>query len=447
MSVQAIQDEVHWTIPPQNGVKGLKIPFIGYRYMEKFHPSITSDDEIAILFKEIFASGNVSDIYIASDQPILVQLKGQGIKSATPEILDGTQARTLVEKILKDNTCFTNIAGREVVGGAIAIAIEQQVASNITTYGFNEAGVRQEMVLDTNLVSDKQLTSFRWNLSGCISKTSRDGFVFVMRPLTDEPTEYKKLGIEMDFIKGYLHTDGICLMAGSTGQGKSTTLSSIIRYILEHHTIIRGTIVTIEDPIEIQYSKINSEHSVVFQKQVGYGGHLKDFNVGVHSALREAPSLILVGELRNSESVRTALEASLTGHTVYATVHANNVGAILPRLISQVEKDEVGRILDSLRILSAQKLITLTTGKRTTVREWLVFTPALRNALSEFIDEPLVLGNKIRAIVDQGLYGSVSFKTQAEKLKKDGLIDEENYERLCVDETLSPEELAQLADL
>lgn len=440
-------DFVDWKIPPEHGVKGSDLPFIGYRFIKEFDPVFRDDNKVAILFKEIFACGNVSDIYIASDSPVMVQLKGQGLKAVTPEKLSKDQARILIEQILKDNSCFTSIISREPVGGAVQLTLETQKESNVEIFKLSDTGQRHQSSQAKNLTYNKVLTGFRWNLSGCMGELDKDGFVFVMRPLSEQPVPYDKLGVEMPFIEGFLQTDGICLMAGSTGQGKSTTLSSIIRYILEHHTIIRGTIVTIEDPVEIRYDQVRSLHSRVFQKQVGYSGHLKDFNAGIHAALREAPSLILVGELRNAESVKTALEASLTGHTVYATVHANNVGAILPRLLSQVDTGEVGRILDSLRVLSAQKLITLTTGKRTTVREWLIFTPALRNSLAKYVDNPLLLANKIRNIVDNSLFGAVNFKTQADDLKKRGLVDDENYARLCVDETLSPDEMKILESL
>lgn len=157
--------------------------------------------------------------------------------------------------------------------------------------------------------------------------------------------------------------------------------------------------------------------------------------------MREAPVLILVGELRDRETITSALECALTGHTVYTTVHANNVGAILPRLIAQVSVDDVSRVLDALRILSAQKIITKKDGSRTSVREWLTFTPYIIKTLSQFLDTPLVLCNMISQMMQDpafereynadGVIRVRSFKTQADELFANDEIDQQTYDYLC----------------
>jgi defect-in-organelle-trafficking protein DotB len=104
-------------------------------------------------------------------------------------------------------------------------------------------------------------------------------------------------------------------MAGETGSGKSTTLSSFIRYILEEDTHIQGNIITIEEPIEFRYNEIQSRHSVISQSQVPE--HFSSFALAVREAMRRKPALLLVGELRDQESFSAAIELSQTGHPYF----------------------------------------------------------------------------------------------------------------------------------
>ena len=449
-ATQADSTQIKWVRPPKSPVKGSDIEFIGYRFGD--YPLLFENDEngrkcLTWLLKEIEAV-KASDIYISPYTPLLVQLKGIGLRSATQRTLSYDEAQKLVFLLTNgDNSLFSLIAGQRALSGSTQISLSTGRVQNLSANILQDDG--RSTTLDVgnilNKVSQKSL--FRYQLSGSLSPHESNGFLFVLRPLEQMPKAYHELGIEKGFVDSFLQPYGICIIAGATGQGKSTTLSAEIRYILEHDTIIKGAIVELADPIEMRYDKILSSHSQVWQKQIGSddtSGHLKSFNDGIKSAMRESPRLIVVGELRDRESIASAIEASLTGHTVYATTHASDIGSIMPRLISQVPTDKIADLLSSIQVLSAQRLFRDINGNVRTMREWLVFTPALKNALFNYVDDPKALIAIIRTIVENNDFGVVSFVTQAEQLLKDGVITESTYQSLCVKENLSLDDLKRL---
>lgn len=430
--------KIQYIFPPSNKIAGTHLPFLGYQYIDDMTIQFNTKSNIELLFKEIFNCGKpVSDIKIQSNRPIVVQAKGQGLV-AVSQVLDNTQAKIFVETLLGDSSPFAIISTREKVSGACDLVISQTQQQEVKVgKGTSDGRIVREQAQSTVLTEIRTATSFRYELTACLG-----GFTFTLRPLANKIPNVRDLKIEPDYVKPYFVRQGICVISGATGTGKSTTLTAIMNESLtDPNSPLKGIYITLENPIEMRYDNIESPHSQVVQKQIGYGGHLKTFADGVHSAMREAPVLILVGELRDRETITSALECALTGHTVYTTVHANNVGAILPRLIAQVSVDDVSRVLDALRILSAQKIITKKDGSRTSVREWLTFTPYIIKTLSQFLDTPLVLCNMISQMMQDpafereynadGVIRVRSFKTQADELFANDEIDQQTYDYLC----------------
>ena len=237
-----------------------------------------------------------------------------------------------------------------------------------------------------------------------------------------------------EFVEMCIVKDGIVVVAGATGEGKSSTLSSIIRYVLENDTIIKGIILTHEDPIEVSYENIPSQHSIVIQSSVGEVQHIRSFSDANISAMRRSPDLVLLGELRDAPTVEAAVELSLTGHPVFATTHANNISAILPRLISRFPQEIQGQkaydIIDTVRVLIAQKLIRDVNDNMVAVREMLQFTPELRQCLKPFTVQPDLLYKKVDAIMANGLLGSKSYEIQGREMLESKKINIENYRYL-----------------
>lgn len=288
---------------------------------------------------------------------------------------------------------------------------------------------------------------YRYEVTGCASPKNEDSFSAIIRPLPVEPAPYYKLGMSKEFVEMCIVKDGIVIVAGATGEGKSSTLSSIIRYILENDTQIKGIILTHEDPIEVSYDSIKSEHSVPIQSSVGEGAHIKTFSLANISAMRRSPDLVFLGELRDGPTVEAAVELSLTGHPVFATTHANNISAILPRLISRFPQEIQGQkaydIIDTVRVLISQKLIYDVDGNIFAVREQLQFTPELRQYLKPLTVQPDLLYKKVDAIMQAGLLGSRSYENQGREMLQSGKIDETSYRYLVEEGEAFDEEAIQ----
>ncbi len=172
---------------------------------------------------------------------------------------------------------------------------------------------------------------------------------------------------------------GLILVTGPTGSGKSTTLAAMIDYINKHE---HGHILTIEDPIEFVHT---SNKCLINQREVFRD--TKSFNKSLKSALREDPDIILVGELRDLETIELALTAAETGHLVFGTLHTSSAAKTIDRIIDVFpagEKPMVRSMLsESLRAVVAQTLLKRVGGGRVAAHEIMVGVPAIRNLIRE----------------------------------------------------------------
>lgn len=173
--------------------------------------------------------------------------------------------------------------------------------------------------------------------------------------------------------------NGLILVTGATGSGKSTTLAAMVAYLNQH---VAGHILTLEDPIEYRYT---SQRCLIQQREVGV--HCASFAAGLRGAMREDPDVILLGELRDVETIRLALTAAETGHLVLATLHTRGAAQAIARLVDTFpapEKDPVrNQLADSLRAVLSQKLEQDKQGGRVALFELLINTPAVGNLIRE----------------------------------------------------------------
>lgn len=222
---------------------------------------------------------------------------------------------------------------------------------------------------------------FRVNGTACLVN-GHDGIQITLRSIPTDPPSLKTLDLEEDIEKAIMPQDGVVYVTGTTGSGKSTLLAAIIKEIVEDPNANRK-VLTYEAPIEFVYDNVMKPSSIVSQSEVPK--HIPTFAAGVRNALRRKPRLILVGESRDAETINAVIEAALTGHPVYTTVHSNGVGETIRRLVSSFDQEERFSksidIIETARLVVWQMLVPSTDGKRVALREYLVLDQAVRDQL------------------------------------------------------------------
>jgi len=277
----------------------------------------------------------------------------------------------------------------------------------------------------TKNIGDFKQERFRYrvNIVGC-QRSGRKSYTVTFRTIPTTPPSTSQLGIEDQILDICDKADqGLILVVGATGNGKSTLLASILRGQLEkpdgHQNMI-----TIESPIEFVYDDIEKPSSFITQLEVGR--HIESFNAGVVNSLRMAPTTILVGESRDYETVKSSIEASVTGHVVYSTVHANSVSETLQRLIAVFPEDLQSQakidIIQSSNMIIAQRLLRTIDGKRTAIREYLYFDKSVKDKLMTSNNPAL---DVFECLEESGQ----PMMVDVEKKYKDGIISKEIYEK------------------
>ncbi|MEX1081191.1 MAG: type IV pilus twitching motility protein PilT [Halofilum sp. (in: g-proteobacteria)] len=219
-----------------------------------------------------------------------------------------------------------------------------------------------------------QLARFRVN---AFNHNRGAGAVF--RTIPSEILTLEQLGAPKIFQDISEYPRGIVLVTGPTGSGKSTTLAGMVNYKNESEY---GHILTVEDPIEFVHE---SKKCLMNQREVHRD--TLGFNEALRSALREDPDTILVGELRDLETIRLALTAAETGHLVFGTLHTSSAAKTIDRIVDvfpAAEKDMVRSMLsESLRAVISQALLKKSGGGRIAAHEIMLGTPAIRNLIRE----------------------------------------------------------------
>ncbi len=210
---------------------------------------------------------------------------------------------------------------------------------------------------------------------------------------------------------------GLILVTGVTGSGKSSTMAAIIGYINRN---MKKHIITLENPIEFLHRDLNSS---VTQRDVGFD--TESFASGLRSGLRQDPDVMLIGEMRDKETIDTALKAAETGHLVISTVHTKNAVQTLSRLIAEFRPEEQetirSRLADSIKAVISQRLLpTIEEGGRVVAVEIMLVTGTIRDCITdpERMDEIIDL---IREGKEQ--YGSQTFDQHLMELVKSGTVE------------------------
>lgn len=257
--------------------------------------------------------------------------------------------------------------------------VDELSHKNVHSLIYDIMNDRQRKEYEENLEVDfsfeiPELSRFRVN-----AFNQNRGAAAVLRTIPSKILSLDDLGAPEIFKRIINQPTGIILVTGATGSGKSTTLAAMIDYINSHK---REHILTIEDPIEFVH---NNKMCVINQREVHRDTH--SFNAALRSALREDPDVILVGELRDLETIRLAISAAETGHLVFGTLHTNSAPKTIDRIIDvfpAAEKSMIRSMLsESLRAVISQSLLKKVGGGRVAAHEIMLGIPAIRNLIRE----------------------------------------------------------------
>lgn len=305
----------------------------------------------------------------------------------------------------------------------IKIKIEGQI------YPVNKQVLSPETVRQTvlALMTPEQREHFlrEWELDFALSETGLGRFrvnvfmqrgypAMVLRYITADMPRLEALGLPEVMRDLIMLKRGLVLMIGATGSGKSTSLAAMINYRNENSS---DHIVTIEDPIEFLHA---NKRSIVNQREVGID--TRTYDRALRGVMRAAPDVILIGEIRDRESMQTAINLSGTGHLVLATLHANNCAEALDRIINMFPQEQHSQIfLDMsqyLKAIMAQRLVMGKDGKRVAAVEVMLNTPHI----AELVKKGDVMSIK-EAIVKSGERGIQSFDDALHSLYRDNRIE------------------------
>jgi twitching motility protein PilU len=331
------------------------------------------------LFK-LMVDRKASDLFFTSNAPIKIKIEGQ-IYPINKQVLPPAAVRTI---------CYGLMNPEQIVY------------------------FQRELEIDF-AISEPGLGRFRVNIF-----LQRGYPAMVLRYITADMPRLDSLGLPDTLIDLAMAKRGLVLVVGSTGSGKSTTLAAMINHRNES---VSDHIVTIEDPIEFLHS---NKRSIINQREVGLD--TKSYDRALRGVMRAAPDVILIGEIRDRESMQAAINLSGTGHLVFATLHANNCAETLDRIINMFPLDQHKQVtLDLsqyLRAILAQRLVMGVDGKRIAAVEVMLNTPHI----SELVKRGDVTGIK-ESITRSGESGVCSFDVALHKLFKSG--------RIALDEALA----------
>lgn len=377
----------------------------------------SKEQHLRPLFEEIQAH-SASDIFVVEGKPISVLINND-LYAATWRIIDKSEAHWILHEI----------AGKDALS-----SISSQKSIN-TSFGLFDNQTDR-----TTLAGYRIQNNYRVNASGILTQ-GVSSFQIVLRAIPADPLDYQKIGLNLKFVERCCPTKGIVLIAGVTGSGKSTTLSSIIKYILENDTPIKGNLICHEEPIEFTYENVISHHSIIVQSQIPEC--FKSFPAANREAMRRKPAGILVGELRDTETISAAIEASLTGHPAFATIHSSSISDIISRIVglhpSEEKESALFNILCTAKMLIAQRLVKKTDGKLMAVQEYLYITDQVRKDMLN-LGSPLEqnVNNYIESLMNasdgsEEAIASKTFKQQGHELFNARIISEQGLTLLTGD--------------
>jgi twitching motility protein PilU len=322
----------------------------------------------------LMADKKASDVYLSAHSPALIRINGQCVP-INSQTLPVDAPRNLLAEVLP------------------AERMAELEAESELNMGIGIAGVG------------------RFRVS---AMRQRGSIAAVIRFIAVDVPPLATLSVPMMLGELIMEKRGLLLMVGATGAGKSTTLASMIDYRNENAS---GHILTIEDPVEFLFK---NKKSVVNQREIG--SDTKSLAMALKNALRQAPDVILIGEIRDRETMSAAIAYAQSGHLCLATMHANNSYQALNRILSfypvEVRQTMLGDLAAALKAVVSQRLLRTTTGSRVPAMEIMLNT----KLISELIEKGDF--SSIKEAMEKAMAeGSQSFEHDIARLIVEGMVD------------------------
>lgn len=321
----------------------------------------------------LMAEKKASDVYLSAHAPAMIKINGQTIP-INSQVLPPDAPLNLLSEIVP------------------ASRVEE----------LQETG-ELNMAVPLDGVGNFRVSAFR----------QRSSYAVVIRFVPGDVPALDSLNVAPVLSELVMEKRGLVLMVGATGAGKTTTLAAMIDHRNEHAT---GHILTIEDPIEYTY---RNKKSVVNQREIGTD--TQSLQIGLKNALRQAPDVILIGEIRDRETMSAAIAYAQSGHLCLATLHANNSYQALNRILSfypvEVRPTMLGDLAAALRAIVSQRLLRTHSGGRVPAMEVMLNTALI----ADLIQKADFSG--VREAMEKSLAeGSQSFEQDLARLITDGLV-------------------------
>ncbi len=321
----------------------------------------------------LMADRKASDVYLSAHSPAMIKINGQAIP-INAQILPPEAPRNLLAEVLPPE----RIEELEEVG-------------------------ELNMGLAVDGVGNFRISGFR----------QRNTYAAVIRYIPNEIPPLGSLNLPPILADLVMEPRGLLLMVGATGAGKSTTLAAMLDH---RNETTRGHILTIEDPVEYLFT---NKKSVVNQREIG--SDTQSLQVALKNALRQAPDVILIGEIRDRETMSAAIAYAQTGHLCLATMHANNSYQALNRVLSfypmEVRNTMLGDLAAALKAIVSQRLLCTLDGSRTPAVEIMLNT----KLVSELIEKGDFSGVK-EAMEKSMAEGSQTFEQDIARLIAEGTV-------------------------
>ncbi|MBU2708702.1 plasmid transfer ATPase TraJ [Zooshikella marina] len=308
-------------------------------------------------FLKYCADKNVSDILVQGGDYIWVELYGRQIKATTHTIKQAHLSNLI--------STFWSADVEAALGSGYGADRALEV------YG-EEYGIPRGEYL-----------RFRCNFIQARVARVNEAYAITMRIIPSELPDLNKMSIEEELFHAFYPAMGIVLICGPTGSGKTTLQAGIYAYAGKHYPDRK--VITYEDPIEFILGGSHWKGPQPAQSQIGRD--IQTFADGIRNGMRRKPSIIGIGEARDLETMDAMVEAGLTGHLCFATVHTESVAETINRVIQVYppaqQASVASRLMGTLRVIVVQRLLKTLDGKREAIREFVVFDRELRNELQD----------------------------------------------------------------